>query len=398
MSKFVIQDRNGTQQEVDVEVEAYKAAGDAGLSLSEYLSRKYDVDETQGTAFEQMMAQSGLYLRSDTQNGIRPPSMADVLAGTTDISASAITRGDGTGTSTPSGRLLFPEIIMQSIRSELDTNYDDFLGGYNSMIAQTQSVTSPKIDQPIINVTAPKASAAQEVAQIAEPASMVTITVSDKVYKIPTKAIGLTISDEALQASTLDLVGISMTAQARQERVRVVEGQLTGMIAGDADLGETALTGTQVTTTILQDTAAPAGTMTQKAWVKYLRNNYRKMSVTNLIMDIDTAIKIDNRSGQNLVVGAGGISDTQTQIGTGFVLDNLGIAAPRVLLVDNTVLPTDTIVGIDRRFAIRRVINVNASYSAIEQYVMRKATSFRVDFGEIAHKLYGDAWYQMTIS
>jgi len=53
---------------------------------------------------------------------------------------------------------------------------------------------------------------------------------------------------------------------------------------------------------------------------------------------------------------------------------------------------------LDSRYAIRRVINVSASYQAIEQYVMRRATSFRVDYGFIMHKLFSDAWQAMTLT
>ena len=47
---------------------------------------------------------------------------------------------------------------------------------------------------------------------------------------------------------------------------------------------------------------------------------------------------------------------------------------------------------------LRRVINIAAAYSAIEQFVLRRATAFRVDYGEITHTLYPDAFKVMTLT
>ena len=79
-------------------------------------------------------------------------------------------------------------------------------------------------------------------------------------------------------------------------------------------------------------------------------------------------------------------------------MDNLGLTAPKILLVDTALIGANTIVGLDSRYAIRRIVNVNAAYSAIENYVMRRATSFRVDYGEISHKLMADAWKKMVLT
>jgi hypothetical protein len=70
---------------------------------------------------------------------------------------------------------------------------------------------------------------------------MISITLSEATKRVPTKSIGLTVSDEALQAATLDLVGLAMTFQSREERIRMIENGLAGMMDGDTDAGETAL-------------------------------------------------------------------------------------------------------------------------------------------------------------
>ena len=389
-SKFMIQDGSGHNQELALDCTVYKAAADESMSLPEYIRYKYPTVAGTPDNFSNLMASAGLYLKD--ADGIRAPTMKAVMGGGMNFDLSGIVRDDGTGT-TPSSRLLFPAVVMESLRSELASNNSDYLGGYNSLIANTKSINGPKYEQPVINVTAPEGSAAQPQAQLAEPACMVSITLADTSRRIPTKAIGLTISDEAAATSTLDLVQIAMTSQARAERVRVVDEQLGAMLNGSVDFGETALP--SVTMQSFDPTITAAGQMTQTAWIKFLRANYTKMSVTDILMDIDTALVLEARSGKPIISSD---DPNSPRIDATFAVSNLGIIRPNVLLLDSGIIGANTMVGLDNRYAIQRVINVAASYDAIEAYVLRRATSFRIDFGEIAHKLMSDAWTKATLT
>lgn len=392
-ANFTIYDRQGRPTELKVDVTDYRAAAESGLSLTQYLTRKIDNDISPdyGNVLEQCMASSGMYLHADGQNGIRPVTMKEVYDGSVQLAA-GIVRNDGSSNHTPSGRLLFPEVILQVMEENLREDNGDFLSAYNRMIAQTQSVTSPKVDQPKITTTAPESSRAQEIAQLAEPPVMVSITVNEKSHRIPTKSIGLMISDEARAATTLDLVTLAMTAQARGEQIAMVEDQLAAMISGDSDLGETAVTGFNADT--LDTSITANGEITQKAWVHFLRDNYRKMSINWCLMSVDTALAVEGRTGKPTV----NADDPKSpRIDATFSVENLAFTPPRVLLLDTSVIGANTIVGIDSRYAIRRIINVSANYSAIEQFVMRRATGFRVDYGQISHKLYADAWSKMLL-
>lgn len=398
-SIYKVADPRGNMVEVPVSVTDYKAAAKAGLSLSQYINKRVmettGCDLNRGTPFEQMMAQTGLFVSRDKSVGINPPTMQQVLDGSLEMNVGAITRNDGSNNNTPSGRLLFPEIVLQLIESQLHDDKSDFVQGYNSMVATTHNVTSPKVDQPLIDTTAPRdpENANQPISQLAEPPAMVTITLNEKSYRVPTKSIGLQISDEALQATTLDLVGIAMTHQAREERIRMLEGNITAMVNGDVDRGESALS--SITAQSLDSTISAAGTMTQKAWIHYLRDMYRKMNITHIMCDIDTALALEGRTGKPTI----NTDDPRSpRIDSLFSIENLGLTPPKVLLVDTALIGANTVVGLDARYAIRRIVNVSASYSAIEQYVMRKATAFRVDYGEMSHKLFADAWRMMTLT
>lgn len=391
--KFTFTDATGAQQEVSLDVTVYRAAAEEGLSLSQYLEREYPSHPDRGSTFAQMMQSCGMYIASDMETGIAAPSMKQVFDGKAKIMAGPLTRNDGSQRNTVSGRLLFPEVILELVAANLTENKDDFLAGYEKMIAIDTSVTSPRVDQPTIDITAPEASRSQGIAQLAEPAIMVSITLAEKSFAIPTKSIGLMVSDQALQATTLDLVGIAMSAQARGERIFMVEEQLGAMMNGDVDWGETALSSIKANT--LDSAIVAAGNISQKAYIHYLRDNYRTMSIDWVMMDIDTALSLENRSGKPTV----NVDDPNSpRIDTLFSIENLSLPTPKILLMDTAFIGANTLVGLDSRYAIRRVKNVSASYEAIEQWVMRRATAFRVDYGEMSKKLYTSAWKKMTLT
>jgi hypothetical protein len=395
--KYKINTPSGDKVEIQVSLSDYEAAAKMGLSLSQYLSRKFGdmTDEVRyGPVMGQIMQNAGLYLSADQGTGIRPPSIAEIMSGVAGMQVGAIVRPDGSS-NTPSARLLFPEIIMQVIESELRADNGDFLGGFDNLIATTTSITSPKFEQPIINVKAPESSDNNVVTQLAEPTTMVGITTSDVNRSIPTESIGLVISDQALGATTLDLVNVVMAAQARAKRVRMAEAGLKAVLNGDTDLKLSALSTRKANT--LDSTISTAGVITHKALVKYLRTNYQKRSITNIVTDIDTALAIEARTGKP-TQQSNYLASPEANFQVNATVDNLLVAAPRILLVDPTILGANTIMGLDNRYALRRVINVAASYSAIETYVMRRGQALRVDFGEMVHRLFDDAFDVLTLT
>lgn len=389
---------DGNRATLTLDVTAYAKAAESGLSLSQYLEREHPSHPNHGSTFAQCMQSCGMYVATDRETGLRPPSLKAVFEGraqlnTPELMAGTIVRPDGSQRNTVSGRMLFPEVILEMIAANLTESREDFLGGYEQMLALDTTVTSPRVDQPRIDVTAPEGSRSQPVAQLAEPATMVSITLSETSFAIPTKSIGLLVSDHALQAATLDLVGLAMQAQARGERIYMVEEQLGAMINGDSDWGETPLS--SITAQSLDSNISTAGDISQSAWIHYLRDDYRTKSINWIICDIDTALAIENRTGKPNVQTD---DPNSPRIDATFSVENLALPMPRILLMDTAFIGANTVVGIDSRYAIRRVRNVSAAYEAIEQWVMRRATAFRVDYGEMSKKLYSEAWKKMTLT
>ena len=56
------------------------------------------------------------------------------------------------------------------------------------------------------------------------------------------------------------------------------------------------------------------------------------------------------------------------------------------------VVPANTIVGLDSRYAIRKITNLQAEYSAAQELVMRRGQELRFDFGEVATRMYDNAF------
>lgn len=392
-TNFKFHDRDGILQEGTVSLDDYQASAEANLSLTQFMNRKFPTDEAKyGSVLSQALASHDLIINPEAGTGLQSSYLSDVWNGPR-VKAGGIVTPDGPGT-TPAGRIFFPEVILQTIAAALLENKGDFFKGYEDMIGGTETVNAPEFKRPRIDVTAPEASEAMPTAQLAEPPIMVSITAADTTTAIPTKAIGLLISDQALQTTTFDLVTTVMGRQAYGERVRRVTSQLSDVINGNTDI-DVSLTALPVFLAATLDAASTtAANFSQKAWIHFLRDNYEKMSVTNIMCTVDTALDIENRANKPTNQSD---DPRSPRIDSLFNIDNLGLSPPRVFLVDAAVVPDNRVVGLDREWALRRYINVSANYQAVESFVLRRTKGFRVDAGETLTRLFDDAFTVMDL-
>jgi hypothetical protein len=392
-TNFKFRDDAGVQHEASVAVTDYAEAAEAGLSLTQFMSRKFPTDESKyGSVMSQALASNGLHVKGDPKMGIQSSSMKDVFNGVK-ISAGAIVSPDGSGNTTPAGRLFFPEVILQTIAANLEADKGDYFAGYESLLSGTETVNAPEFKRAKIDLTAPEGSEANSIAQLAEPSSMVSITAADSTTPIPSKGIGIMISDQAIATTSFDLVNTVMARQAKGEKLRMINNSLADCFNGNSDIGLTALPAFNADT--LDALIVANGVLTQKAWVHYLRDNYQTMTLTNLVCTIDTALAIENRTGR---INISADDPNSPRIDSLFSIDNLGIRAPRVFLVPSSVVAENRIVGLDNEFALRRYINVSASYAAVEEFLLRRARALRVDFGQTTTRLYDDAFSVMDLA
>lgn len=357
----------------DVRTEARYAAAEQGVAW----------DPAKGDLLDQMFAASGLM---DGQYGGNALTFADMQKQTL---ANGFRAPDGSDNSI-GARLLFPQMILETLRANaLDDDGSDIIAQWQSMIATTTNLNGQKAEQPIIDVSGPEGSRSGRISQMAEPETMISITTGQKSYRVPTNSIGLLISDEARASTSIDIVRIVMEAQARGERIRRIGEQLKSMVLGDEDLDMAALP--TVKASSFDSTITAANTITKKAYIKWLKHNRYNANLTRVLTGIDEALLVDDQ----LAPKNTGVDNSL--ISTPFGGVDFGIPTPKFMTFDQDVFGAGILVGLDPRYAIQRFVNISASYEAIEEYVMRKATGFRVDHGEMATRLHDQAWSVLSL-
>lgn len=388
-------------------LEDYRRAKQHNMSAAQLLGARYsDADPKYGTVFEQGLESLGVHLKDDPKRGIRATTVAEMLDGTaTQMAGETLTKGgmivtpSSQGT-TPSTRVFFPETILQVMNEKLVEDYTTELAALNRMISATETISTEQFTQPLIDVTAPRSERSRPISQNALPKTMVSITSSQYSKSIVTTAIGLQISDQAVQRSSIDLVGTIMAQQASGERYAKLWEDISNIVTGDTDAGQGALTVTDINA---YDTAAGGGVITQLAWLKALYDPTRKVSYDSCICTVDTFLDIQNRTGRPQVYDASTSGPNVGALGTyGLNVEpnllNWSVGVPNVLLVPDGTIPAQQILLFDSRYALRRVVNSSAAYSAIEQMVLQRSTFYRVDSGELLYRLMDDAFKLLDYS
>lgn len=392
MASFI--DAAGAVHQVDLQVGMYREAAEAGMTLPQWLNTNYPTNaEVQGgTTFQQMLASEGIFMKPNREFGIRASTMDAILNGRPEIQGQSVIKDQ-----VPTSRILFPAVMMQAVEDKLLASLTMTANAFEQLIAIDESINGERYEHPVINMTKPEAARSQGISQLAQPASMLTLTTSDKAYKIPTFALGMEISDQALKNTTIDFVAMSLARQAAVERNERAQNYVLAILNGDVDNGE----GTLASLGLMDnsstfDALSTGGTLTQKAWIKYLMKNGTKRVITHLITDVDTALKIEGRTGKPVVTQDDG---TTNRFDTQFnVMNPTWAKNPSLFLTDNASWPANTIVGLDKNWAIRRVRNLSANYQGIESYVMRRSQQMRFDFGEHVNRAYNDAFGGMVLA
>lgn len=393
MAKISVVDAAGARHELDVDVSTYRAAADRNMSVPAYLNSLVNVNaERDGTVFEQALAGQGMFMQSDRESGIRPPTMDAILNGRAEMNAGAIVRD-----ANPASRILFPAVFLESMESQLYYDAGGYAGLFEGMIAVKDDISGNRFEQPIIDFspvgTNPQnVTRSQQIGQMSYPLAMVSIKTSDVARKIPTFSIGLEISDEALKATSLPLVTMAVTRQGELERLARIDDYLQSYLWGDKDIGMGDLSAKGVKARTLDSSIAAATgaeVLTHKAWVRWLRRNWRLRHIDWVMCNTNTALAIEARTGRPNYPAQDGdaklINPTPS-------IQNPAWQDVKIFLVEDSVLPDGVAVGIDSRYAIRRVRNAEAEYSAVEQFVLKKSQAMRFDFGEVSYRMFDDAW------
>ena len=393
MQKCTFIDKDGTQQEVSINLEHYALARQKNLSLRQLINTKYKTAaESKFDTFTQMCQSVGMYTKSARELGIRPISMAEVEYGGLDFPAGT----QGSEVSPVQTKILFPAVIAELVENKLFFDRGSAIAAFDQMLADVTTVSGRRIEQPYIDYTrnnGPESTRAQARAQGAEPATMMTIKAGEKTLNIPETPLAVTITDEALQNTTIDMVALAMARQAEVEMYTRIGEDLLGVLNGDPDSGSY---GTSALATVNADaydaTIAADGVLTEKAYVTWLYTGIEKRRINYIVTDIAGAFAIHARTGK----------PTQDKDETK-VNDPFGAPASIFYpsLVDNVrifVVPAaagwtaNTLMGFDSAYALRKWVNTLSSYSDVERYVTRRASTFVTSFGSKVTRYFDDSF------
>lgn len=384
-------DAQGSTQQIEVNLDMVRAAKEAGMSFRDHVNSTYDTNaEKYGDAFSQMCASEGIVLQPNKQYGMKASSLDAVLNGRTVLEAGAIVRNPSN-----QGRvLLMPAIgalVEDKLVADLNMNADEF----DRIIAQDDTIADEWLLWPEINFAGPEAARSQVTSQLAKPATMMSVTTSEKSVRIPTYSLGIEWSEQATKYVNLDLLSLAIARQVAVERNDRANQNLLTLLNGDADMGQGSLSSLgKVTTALSLDSAATSG-ITQKAWMLWLYQNSKKRKINYLVTDIAGAMAIENRTGKPVITGD---NPNSPRIDANVKVSNpTWMADLPVFIVDPSVgWPAKTILGLDTRYAIQRVNSTNASYQAQEDFVLRRGSAMRFDFGTVCRRLFTDAFEVLT--
>lgn len=397
----------GEIHQVSLEASLYREAHDANLSVPAFLNRKYggQVSANDGSVFHQLCASQGVYLPKKNDLQLRAATVDDILSGRAALQFEAAgvqeRNSDYGGTQS---RILFPAAVVDMIENSLQRDLTTDTTLFDKMVALNLGVASDTFEQPIINYSTlngpdgtTNRAKAQRIAQLAEPAAMASFTTSQTPRRLPTWSIGAEFSQQALRNTTLDLVALSLARFMAVEKDGRVYEMLSALWSGDPDMNDSAAI-TAVTSSTLNGSAT-SGTLTHKAWLKWLYRNRKTRRISHIICDLDTYLKIEGRTGRPGSIGV--LDPTLPKIDPQATALNPYVDNVQVMLVeaaaDGGPVPANTVWGVDARFGIVKVSNTQAAYTAAETFALKRAEAFRIDWSETAYRQFDGAFDVLTI-
>lgn len=389
-------DKKGTPQHVQIGPEVYAEASAQGLTVDQMFNAKFanDVDLSKGTPWRQLCASEGLSLTETNKFGIRPKTVAQVIA--SGPTAAGPTNSSDIGAPFGSAaRILYPVAVLDMVEDVLakERNVDTVC--FDQMVAQNISIAGDNFMQPVVSYQTtggPEQAKAQRVTEFATPGSMLRIGTAERIRSLPAFTMGIEFSDKAQSALSIDVIAETIARFVAVEKDERVYTYLSALFNGDNDLVVGAISA--VASSSL-DAASTGGVLTHKAWVKFLARNRKYRNLTHLVMDIDTYLKVEGRTGRP---GSNNYDPTLVRIdpqNRPMNTANIGFGNDvQYFIVDAAAdggpVPANTIWAVDASKAITKVTSSTSNYSASEAFALRRSTAMRWDWAEAVYRQFGD--------
>jgi hypothetical protein len=349
-----------------------------------------DADLAVGTAFQQAQASLGL-INPKNPFGLKNLSMSALMGESGGMQANTQQNTSPFGTASRAFAIIS---VIDAIESAMTKDRETDAANFESIVANTVSLNSEHFEQPVVDYGTqggPEQAKAQRVAQGATPPRMVFFKTADRIRRIGAWNIGMEWSHQALKATTLDYVTMTVSRFLQVERDQRVYNYINDLFNGNGDMITGAVSA--VTSTSL-DTAATGGVLTHKAWLKFLARNRKYRKISHVICDLDSYLKIEDRTGRP---GSNNYDPTLARIDPqGVMKMPVGFGNDvQVILVDAATdggpVPANTVYAVDARYAVSRVTNSLAAYNAVEDFALRRTTAMRMDWSEEVFRTFGDS-------
>lgn len=355
----------------------YREAYNKGMNLSRFLE---EVDPSTNykdglDSFSRMMMMAGIRSKSDPANGYW---------------ADPFTKFDQDDNS----RALVPEwaarqwrkVSMPQTRTLFNTT-QEALGSvahpfFDSHVIHASQIAAPVPLSALVGMTTgikgdsyrafyiidvPSQQRKTRVAQGAE-IPRVTLVGSDHTVDLFKYGVGLEFTDELVRRSPIDKIAFWVQREAVQAEVDKVATVLDVAINGDGN-ALTAATNFNLTTL---DPAAIAGTLTAKGWVSFKNKFFNPYSLGVVLTQEVGKLQL-----QLLSMGSANIimSTVDGAQGIGTITGINNRLGDNVLVGQSADAPALTLVGMDARFAIERVVETAATTTEVERFANRQSST-----------------------
>ena len=368
----------GRPSQIPISIDIYKSAAGSNLSVPAYLQRKYghkaDKNYANGNVFSQVMASLNIPIDAKGRD-FRGMALGDVLDGTFQAS---ITQHAKTACT-----ILAPAAILSIVEENPAEDRTDKLSKFEKLIAIDKSNSSDTFAMPIFDFSNADKRQASAISQSAI-SYIGRLTISRKSHTIPTFSYALKVLDMALKACSIENIAICLRVLRKPLAFNLVCQQLNSLINGDRDMDIKPL---PVVPINKYDSEAGNGVLTHKAYMKWLRNDCRFYQVDYVLCNEDDYFRIIERKGRPNI--------SLEQMASATKLINKNIFEPQIFILDEGIIPSGTLVGIDSRYAIARLKNSWANFNAVEEMVMRNGKALHFYERQVVYR-HNDKAFKVT--
>ena len=389
--KFPIVDAQGSKHEVEVGLHTYKQAAAKGVNLTQLMADTIPTnpraagadptDITQMSPMEQMIQHVGIRLKGDVRTGSRASTVDELLA------TDPLTTTDQGQIPGIARRLLAPEILLQIANINLVDNPDILMQAWEDAIGSTQSVNSKQVGQALMNEVTNTSDGLVRPGlkgQLSLPETMITYTLGERQWVIPTTQVGLMFSNDVLKYETLDRVGLTLAQNIRAFTLARFYEDISNVINGDAPANMAAVPFQNAS--VFDPAGNISGTkkLTHRAWVKWLMKDSYKYTITHVLGSEDAWLDYQERAGLPTVMTD--VSSDSNRLPAPASLVGMAIPTPKFLAMPTNIIGADRLIGFDASRGLRRFRNVSADYTAVENLVLRGGVGMTFETGVLLTK------------